>query len=143
GYKGSGPGPKHGGNCSTRGDGPHANLADGRGGGRLVGTIHDFTFSIAHYYTYQDIPVVRATVISPTPDHLRWDLGLPTNSAGQAWTSNPWGPSDPVAGRMISSGANTTGRGGVGTIAGAERDVRSTMNGCRSPAPRSRFRSMP
>jgi hypothetical protein len=29
---------------------------------------------------------------------------------------------------MISSGANTTGRGGVGTIAGAERNVRSTIN---------------
>jgi hypothetical protein len=128
GYQGSGPGPKHGGNCSERGNGPHANLADGRGGGRILGTIHDFTFSIAHYYTYQDIPVVRAVIISPTPDHLRWDLGLGTNSAGQAWTSNPWGPSDPLAARMISSGTNTTGRGGIGTIAGGERDVRSTIN---------------
>jgi hypothetical protein len=28
--------------CSVRARGPHANLEDGRGGGRLVGTVHDF-----------------------------------------------------------------------------------------------------
>jgi hypothetical protein len=129
GYRGSGPGPRHGGGCSVRGDGPHANLEDGRGGGRLVGTISDFTFSLAHYYTYQDLTVIRATVISPTPDHLRWDLGLPTDSAGRPWpTGNPWGPSDPVAARMISSGANPAGQGGIASIAGAERNVRSTVN---------------
>src|SRR5262249_13313103 len=68
-------------------------------------------------------------IISPTPDHLRWDLGLPTDSAGRPWTNgNPWGPSDPVAARVISSGLNATGRGGVGTVAGAERNLRSTIN---------------
>jgi hypothetical protein len=128
-YGGSGPGPNHGGGCSVRGNNPHSNLEDGRGGGRIVGTIQDFTFSIAHYYTYQDTVVIRATAISPTPDHLRWDLGLPTDSLGRTWPQgNPWGPSDPLAARMISSGANPAGRGGIGTIAGADRNVRSTVN---------------
>jgi hypothetical protein len=139
-YKGSGPGPHHGGNCSQRGDGPHASIEDGRGGGRILGTIHDFTFSLAHYYTYQDLTQVRAKVISPTRDHLRWDLGLPTDSQGRPWadnlidsgvgkgnTANPWGTEDPFAARAISSGANPFGRGGIGTVGGAERDVRSTV----------------
>ncbi len=129
GYKGSGPGPHHGGDCSQRGNLPHANVKDGRGGGRLLGTIHDFTFSLAHYYTYQDLTVIRATIIAPTPDHLRWDLGLPTDAAGRPWPKgNPWGPSDPFAARMISSGANPAGRGAIATVGGAERDVRSTVN---------------
>lgn len=73
--------------------------------------------------------MIRATVISPTPDHLRWDLGLPTDSQGRSWPQgNPWGPADPVAARMISSGANPAGRGGIAAIAGAERNVRSTVN---------------
>jgi hypothetical protein len=140
-YAGSGVGPKRGGGCSVRGDGPHSNLEDGRGGGRIVGTIHDFTFSIAHYYTYQDTPVIRATIIAPTRDHLRWDLGLPTDSQGRPWadklvqtpfgmgnTANPWGVEDPFAARAISSNANPFGRGAVGTVGGAERDVRSTVN---------------
>lgn len=127
-YKGSGPGPHHGGNCSVRGSHPHSSLEDGRGGVRIVGTIHDFTLSIAHYYTYQDIAGVRAIVISPTRDHLRWDLGLSTDSLGRPWTQgNPWGPNDPVSARMISSGANATGRGGIASLAGAERNVRSTV----------------
>ena len=127
-YAGSGSGPKNGGNCSQRAAWPRANLTDGRGGGRILGTIHDFSFSIAHYYTYQDATQVRAIIISPTRDHYRWDLGLPTNSVGQPWPNgNPWGPSDPLAARMISSGANTTGRGGSGTVGGAERNIRSTL----------------
>src|SRR6266704_792290 len=32
---------------------------------------------------------------------------------------------DPVSARMISSGANATGRGGIAALAGAERNVRS------------------
>jgi hypothetical protein len=126
-YAGTGAGPREGGDCSLRGLGPHSNLSDGRGGVRVVGTINDFTFSLAHYYTYQDNPQVRAIVISPTRDHLRWDLGLATDSRGRAWTSNPWGPDDPVAARVISSGLNTTGRGGSGTVAGGERNIRSTV----------------
>ncbi len=142
GYRGFGPGSNEGGGCSQHGKGPRTNLDDVRGGGRIIGTIRDFTFSIAHYYTYHDIPVVRAHIISPTTDHLRWDLGLPTDSFGRPWadnvveapgigrvnTANPWGPNDPLAARMISSGANPFGRGGVGTIAGAERNIRSTLN---------------
>jgi hypothetical protein len=123
GYGGSGPGPNHGGGCSIRGDGPHASLEDGRGGGRLLGNIADFTWSIAHYYTYQDLPQIRATIISPTPLHLAWDLGaLPPGAP------NPWGPNDPVAQRMISSGANPAGQGGIASLAGAERNLRSTVN---------------
>jgi hypothetical protein len=126
-YAGSGSGPRNGGNCSARALTPHSSLADGRGGGRIVGTIHDFTFSLAHYYTYQDNAQVRAVTISPTRDHLRWDLGLATDSQGRPWPiGNPWGPDDPVSARMISSGANPTGRGGIATIAGAERNQRST-----------------
>ncbi len=141
-YGGSGAGPSHGGNCSQRGDGPRANIQDGRGGARLIGTIHDFTFSIAHYYTYQDIVVIRANVISPTPAHLAWDLGRPNDPrTGKPWadnlvttpfgvgnTANPWGVEDPFAARMVSSGANANGRGAIGTVGGAERDVRSTVN---------------
>jgi hypothetical protein len=140
-YRGSGPGPRHGGNCSGRADAPRANLADGRGGGRILGTIHDFTFSIAHYYTYQDITVVRAKPISPTPAHLAWDLGRPTDPrTGLPWAdnvvdtpfgkgnlANPWGVDDPFAARMISSGVPLFGRGAAGTIGGAERNIRSSV----------------
>jgi hypothetical protein len=126
-YAGSGAGPREGGNCSQRASWPHSRLEDGRGGVRILGTIHDFTFSLAHYYTYQDNTQVRAIVISPTRDHLRWDLGLATDSQGRPWPNgNPWGPDDPVAARVISSGLNTTGRGGSGTVAGGERNIRST-----------------
>lgn len=41
-------------NCSTRAMGPHSSLSDSRGGGHLLGTIRDFTFSLAHYYTWSD-----------------------------------------------------------------------------------------
>lgn len=127
-YRGSGPGPKHGGGCSTRAYHPHSSIEDGRGGVRVLGTIADFTWSIAHYYTYQDIPVSRSVVISPTRDHLRWDLGLATDSQGRPWPrGNPWGPGDPVAERMISSGLNSTGRGGIASVAGSERNIRSSL----------------
>jgi len=127
-YAGSGPGPRNGGNCSTAGAAPRSNLEDGRGGGRITGTIRDFTFSIAHYYTYQDVTGVRTVIISPTRDHLLWDRGSATDSQGRPWPKgNPWGPNDPISDRMISSGANPTGRGGIASIAGAERNIRSTV----------------
>src|SRR5207249_2725296 len=36
------------------------------------------------------------------------------------------GPTEPLSGRMISSGPSPTGRGGIAALAGAERNVRST-----------------
>src|SRR5262249_39196309 len=66
------PAPGLGTPCSTRANGPHASLEDGRGGGRILGTIHDFTFSLAHYYTWADVAYVRSTTISPSPQHLLW-----------------------------------------------------------------------
>lgn len=129
GYQGTGPGPNNGGNCSVRANLPRANLEDGRGGIRLLGTIADFSWSIAHYYTYQDLVAARLNVISPTQQHLLWDLG-----ALPAGTPNPWGPADPVAARMISSAeegnplGNPTGQGGIASLAGAERNLRFSIN---------------
>jgi hypothetical protein len=110
--------------CSFRAQGPHTAIRDSRGGGRIVGTIHDFTFSIAHYYTWQDGPVSAASVISPTPAHVAWDIdasgnlfryvtgknALEKNAAGQ-YVNNPWGINDPVV-------SGTRGRGGPGATAG-------------------------
>ena len=125
------PGPKQGDEpgafgepCSFRAQGPHSNLSDSRGGGRLVGTIHDFTFSIAHYYTWQDGPVSAASIISPTAAHLAWDIdatgnlfryvtgknALEKNSSGQ-YVNNPWGIDDPVV-------SGTNGKGGPGANTG-------------------------
>jgi len=125
------PGPKQGDEpgafgapCSIRAQGPHSKLSDSRGGGRLVGTINDFTFSIAHYYTWQDAPVSGAQAISPTAAHLAWDLdgsgtlfkyitgkdALEKNSSGQ-YVNNPWGIDDPVV-------SGTRGKGGPGAGTG-------------------------
>jgi hypothetical protein len=38
---------------------PSKNLGNSRGGGRLIGTAGDVTFSLAHYVTFNDIPSVR------------------------------------------------------------------------------------
>src|SRR5215813_7273466 len=82
-------------------------LSDSRGGLRLLGTIHDFTFSLASYYTWQDAATSEAAILSPDPAHLAWDLGATTftqltgkpafNAAGQP-INNPWGANDPVVG---------------------------------------------
>jgi hypothetical protein len=40
-------------------------ITDFRGGGRLVFTSHDVTYSVAHYYTYLDIPGVRFRIPGP------------------------------------------------------------------------------
>jgi hypothetical protein len=125
------PGPKQGDEpgafgepCSFRAQGPHSNLSDSRGGGRLVGTIKDFTFSIAHYYTWQDGPVSAGGILSPTAAHLAWDNdptgnlfrwitgknAFEKNASGE-YVNNPWGTDDPVV-----SGAN--GKGGPGATAG-------------------------
>ncbi len=112
--------------CSFRAQGPHSNLADSRGGGRIVGTIHDFTFSIAHYYTWQDGPVSAAAMLSPTPAHLAWDTNpalfqrltgkdpYEKNAAGQ-FVNDPWGINDPVVGTAAYNAAHTAG---VGTAKG-------------------------
>ena len=86
-------------NCSTRARGPSSSIADSRGGGRIIGTIRDFTFSLAHYYTWSDSILSDATIGSPTPMHLAYDT-LPdafTALTGLAATpeNNPWGPNDP------------------------------------------------
>src|SRR5439155_15977000 len=59
-----------------------------------------------------------------------WADKLVDTPFGQGNTANPWGVEDPVAARVISSGfaPSLFGRGGVGTVAGGERDVRSTLN---------------
>ena len=57
-YAGTGPGPSRGGGCSQRADGPHANIKDGRGGGRILGTIHDFVMLNAITGT----PATRAAI---------------------------------------------------------------------------------
>lgn len=41
---------------------PRRNFSDMRGGGRFVFNIGDGTFSVAHYYTYTDIPTVQTEV---------------------------------------------------------------------------------
>src|SRR5712691_8530895 len=115
--------PGNGVPCSVRALGPHNRLADSRGGVRLLGTIHDFTFSLASYYTWQDFATSEAGVLSPSPAHLAWDLSGPTFTAltGKAAipANNPWGANDPVvgAGRVVG------GPGGIGTPAGGERNI--------------------
>jgi hypothetical protein len=118
--------------CSARAQGPHSSIEDSRGGGRLIGTIHDFTFSLAHYYTWQDQATSEGAIISPSPVHLAWDLdGTGTlfrqltgkdpfekNSSGKL-VNNPWGINDQVVGANGIVG----GPGGVGTPAGSERNV--------------------
>ena len=43
---------------------PARNFTDARGGVRIIGVLGDFTFSVAHYYTYLDAPTLR--VVTPT-----------------------------------------------------------------------------
>jgi hypothetical protein len=113
--------------CSLRAEGPHASIEDARGGGRILGTIRDFTFSLAHYYTWGDVNYVRASIISPTPAHLLWDLNGLGNPALLPAT-NPWGPNDPAVGL---TGPGTPGAFLAGTPAAIERNVRSVVNNKR------------
>jgi hypothetical protein len=117
--------------CSTRANGPHSSIKDVRGGGRILGTVHDFTFSVAHYYTWADQTFVRATAISPTPQHALWDLNGLGNPALVPAT-NPWGANDPTVGL---NGPGTPGAfltfGGDGTPASIERNLRSAVNSKR------------
>src|SRR5205823_10235632 len=57
-----------------------------------------------------------------------WADNVVATPFGKGNAANPWGVDDPLAARMISSGANLNGRGGVGTVAGGERNARSTLN---------------
>jgi len=99
--------------CSVRAPGPRNNLSSSRGGGRILGTIHDFTFSIAHYYTWQDNAASQAGILSPSPAHLAWDLSpsLFTALTGKAAVpaNNPWGTLDPTV-----NGAGLVGGPGAG-----------------------------
>jgi hypothetical protein len=45
---------------------PARNFTDARGGGRIIGVFGDFTFSIAHFYTYLDAATLR--IMTPTKD---------------------------------------------------------------------------
>ncbi|HXG19808.1 MAG TPA: DUF1302 family protein [Methylomirabilota bacterium] len=123
--------PGNGQPCSFRAQGPHSRLEDSRGGGRLIGTIYDFTFSLAHYYTWQDQATSAAAIISPTPAHLAWDLSpalfksltgkdaLEKNSSGQ-FVNNPWGLNDQVVG----AGGAVGGPGnGLAAPAASERNI--------------------
>jgi hypothetical protein len=116
--------------CSVRAPGPHSDLAGSRGGARIVGTVNDFTFSIAHYYTWQDRALSAAGVLSPSPAHLAWDLdgtgtlftrltGKPAFDANGRPINNPWGSNDQVVGANRIVG----GPGGFSTPAGVERNL--------------------
>jgi hypothetical protein len=122
-FPAEGQGPR----CSVRAAGPHSSLEDGRGGARLIGTVYDFTFSLAHYYTWSDTAYVRAGMISPTPAHLLWDLaGL--SIPALIPTANPWGANDPTVGVR---GPGTPGGFAAGVPAAVERNIRSFVNAKR------------
>jgi Protein of unknown function (DUF1302) len=115
--------PGNGAPCSVRAQGPHNSIKDSRGGVRVLGTVNDFTFSLASYYTWQDLSTSEAAILSPSPEHLAWDLGGSTFTAltGKPAipANNPWGSNDPV----IGAGGVKGGPGGIGTPAGTERNV--------------------
>jgi hypothetical protein len=117
--------PGNGAPCSVREQLPHNSIRDSRGGVRVLGTAHDFTFSLASYYTWQDAATSEAGILSPTPEHLAWDTNGPTFTAltGKAAipANNPWGSNDPVVGLNNVTG----GPGGIsaGTPAALERNV--------------------
>src|SRR5438034_6089633 len=118
--------PGNGVPCSVREQLPHSlKLADSRGGVRVLGTIHDFTFSLASYFTWQDAATSEAGIYSPTPEHLAWDISGATFKAltgkDPIPANNPWGPNDPVVGL----GRVTGGPGGIsaGTPAAVERNA--------------------
>lgn len=118
--------------CSVRAQGPHSRLEDSRGGGRILGTIHDFTFSLAHYYTWQDQATSEGAILSPSPAHLAWDLdgtgtlfkritgknALEKDSSGRL-VNNPWGIND----QNVGANGIVGGPGGSGTPAGTERNT--------------------
>lgn len=52
------------GNTVSQREKPARNFSDMRGGGRFNFNLGDGTFSVAHYYTYQDVPTVQ-TFIKP------------------------------------------------------------------------------
>ena len=109
--------------CSVRAQGPYNSLKSARGGGRIIGTLHDFTFSLAHYYTWQDAATSEAAILSPSAAHLAWDLSGATFTqlTGKPATreNNPWGSNDP----NVGAGGITGGPGGLGTPAGTERNI--------------------
>ena len=94
--------PGNGVPCWVRAPGPHSSLEDSRGGGRLSGTVRDFTFSLAHYYTWSDNILSEASALAPTPEHMAWDFSgdVFTQLTGKPATreNNPWGANDPVVG---------------------------------------------
>jgi len=91
---------------------PARNFTDARGGARIIGVLGDFTFSIAHYYTYLDAPTLR-TVIPTRGGAPPVNLGefQAAVAAGQQSTSrflvdhfhaNQWFPKMQISGGTVS-----------------------------------------
>ncbi len=89
---------------------PARNFTDARGGGRILGVIGDFTFSIAHYYTYLDAPTLR--IVVPTrAGSPPIDLGEFETAVSEGKTSrflvdhfhaNQWFPKMQISGGTLS-----------------------------------------
>src|SRR5204862_143401 len=101
--------PGNGVPCAVREQVPHSlKLADSRGGVRILGTVHDFTFSLASYFTWQDAATSEAGIYSPTPEHLAWDISgatfKPLTNAGV--TTSPFiDPAFLPGGQFASEGS--------------------------------------
>lgn len=62
---------------------PPYNFQSGRGGGRLSWNAFDATFSLAHYYTYDDLPLLKVCVGPGFPLQRITTVGLgPTGGSG-------------------------------------------------------------
>jgi hypothetical protein len=59
---------------------PSRTFKDVRGGGRFVFNIGDGTYSLAHYYTWWDIPQVQTNILPTFPIDPRFDPQGPLNS---------------------------------------------------------------
>jgi len=96
-----------------------------------VGTIYDFTFSLAHYYTWQDQATSEGAVLSPTPAHLAWDLDGTGTLFHKLTGKDPFEKDSSGSLSIIPGverpkrGANKLvgGPGGAGTPAGTERNT--------------------
>ncbi len=76
---------------------PDANLRHFRGGAQLKFNVFDATFSLAHYYTYFDVPALQLVIHDYSKDPKSRDAGLLTafNDGGLC------GPQSPFAGQHM------------------------------------------